>query len=108
MKLNEYQNRARATAIYPRHTALAYCVLGLTGEAGEVADKVKKIIRDNDGVLTKESKQEIAKELGDVLWYLANLSAELGFDLQSVAEMNIQKLVSRKQRGKLSGSGDNR
>ena len=108
MKLNDYQNRARATAIYPRHTALAYCVLGLTGEAGEVADKVKKIIRDNDGVLTKESKQEIAKELGDVLWYLANLSAELGFDLQSVAEMNIQKLVSRKQRGKLSGSGDNR
>ena len=108
MKLNDYQNRARATAIYPRHTALAYCVLGLTGEAGEVADKVKKIIRDNDGVLTKESKQEIAKELGDVLWYLANLSAELGLDLQSVAEMNIQKLVSRKQRGKLSGSGDNR
>lgn len=108
MKLNEYQNKARATAIYPRTSALVYCVLGLTGESGEVADKVKKIIRDNDGVLTKESKREIAKELGDVLWYLTNLSAELGFDLQSVAEMNIEKLVSRKQRGLIKGSGDNR
>jgi NTP pyrophosphatase (non-canonical NTP hydrolase) len=80
----------------------------MVGEAGEVADKVKKVIRDDHGIMTDEKKLEIAKELGDVLWYLAQLSTELGFALDKVAEMNIEKLYSRKERGVISGSGDNR
>ena len=86
MKLSEYQSLALETAIYPKEHALSYCGLGLTGEAGEVADKLKKIIRDNDGELGIEEALEIGKELGDVLWYIANLSTELGLSLQLVAE----------------------
>lgn len=83
-------------------------VLGLTGEAGETADKVKKIIRDKQGKFTEEDRGEIVKELGDVMWYLAGISRYLEAPLSEVAEKNIEKLSSRKQRGVISGSGDNR
>lgn len=108
MTLNEYQDKARETAKYPAELGVTYTTLGLTGEAGEVADKVKKIIRDNGGVLTDEKRLEIAKEVGDVLWYIAMLSAELGYTLDDIAWMNYEKLHSRAERGKIGGSGDNR
>lgn len=106
--LNEYQERALETAFFPEEYRIIYPTLGLTGEAGEVADKVKKIIRDKGGVLSEQDATEIAKELGDVLWYIAVLSNKLGFSLQEVAQMNYDKLKSRQQRNKLSGNGDNR
>lgn len=106
MTLNEYQQKALETAIYP--TPIIYPTLGLCGESGEVADKVKKVIRDNDSVFTDEKKTEIAKEIGDVLWYCATLSNDLGYTLDEIAEMNYNKLHSRQQRGMLGGSGDNR
>ena len=80
----------------------------MTGEAGEVADKVKKVIRDNKSQFTEEKKMEIAKEIGDVLCYCAVLAHDIGFSLEEVGRMNIDKLKSRKKRGKLYGSGDNR
>lgn len=108
MTLNDYQNKALETAIYPEEAKVVYPTLGLTGEAGEVADKVKKIIRDNNSQLSDEKKLEIAKEIGDVLWYCATLSHDLGFTLEEIAQMNYDKLHSRQLRGKLHGSGDNR
>ena len=108
MDINDYQNKARETAMYPSEQAIAYCALGLTGEAGEVADKIKKIIRDKGGRFTEDDRSEIAKELGDVLWYIANLSFEMNLSLDHVARKNIKKLSSRAQRGVLGGSGDNR
>lgn len=109
MDLNQYQNSALKTAIYPRQGAnFTYPALGLVGEAGEVADKLKKVIRDNDGVLTDPVRDAVAKELGDVLWYLAVLANELDYDLNTIAEDNILKLLSRQERGVLAGSGDNR
>lgn len=106
MTLNEYQKLALETAIYPQ--PIIYPTLGLTGEAGEVSDKVKKVLRDNDSVFTDEKKLEIAKEVGDVLWYCATLSHDIGFKLEEIAQMNYDKLQSRKLRGKLHGNGDNR
>jgi NTP pyrophosphatase (non-canonical NTP hydrolase) len=109
MDFKEYQDFINKTAIYPhKGDNLAYPVLGLTGEAGEVADKVKKIIRDHNGKITKERKHEIIKELGDVLWYLAALASELDVSFEEVAIKNIQKLQDRKKRGVLQGEGDNR
>ena len=108
MTFDEYQQRALATAIYPREAGIVYPVLGLAGESGEVADKVKKTIRDHDGVFDQEVRIEIAKEAGDVLWYLAALARELGMSLEDIAGMNIEKISSRSMRGKLHGSGDNR
>jgi len=109
MNLNEYQEKARATAIYPNvGSNFIYPTLGLAGETGEVAEKIKKVIRDNDGVVTEEKKEEIKKELGDVLWYIANLSKELGLTLEDVAEGNLAKLYSRLERDKVHGDGDNR
>ncbi len=109
MDLNQYQAAARETALYPRMGSNPiYPTLGLTGEAGEVADKVKKVIRDKEGVFDDSTKQAIKLELGDVLWYIAQLSTELGFDLDSVAKANLQKLSSRSKRGKISGNGDHR
>lgn len=109
MKLNEYQEKAKATAVYPAMGQnYSYPALGLVGEAGEVAEKIKKIIRDQDGKLTEENKVEIGKELGDVLWYIAIMAEEMGITLQKVAEDNLAKLMSRKERGVLGGSGDNR
>jgi len=106
---NEYQSRALDTAIYPNRGAnFVYPALGLVGEAGEVADKLKKVIRDNDGVLTDAVRDAVAKELSDVCWYIAVLAAELDYSLDEIFDMNLTKLASRKERGVLAGSGDNR
>ena len=106
MKLDEYQMRAEETAIYEEQYAILYPTLGLAGEAGEVADKVKKIYRDCQPELFY--KNHIAKELGDVLWYVAVLARDLGYSLEEVAQMNLDKLEDRKNRNKLQGSGDER
>lgn len=113
MELNEYQKKAAETDHFTEvHDLMApgmlEKVLGLAGEAGEVADDVKKVIRDEEGQLTDENREIIAKELGDVLWYIAGISRYLGYSLEEIAEMNIEKLQSRKERGVLAGSGDNR
>ncbi|MCF0179534.1 MAG: nucleoside triphosphate pyrophosphohydrolase family protein [Bacteroidales bacterium] len=108
MTLNEYQEGARSTAIYPESRKIIYPTLGLTGEAGEVADKVKKVIRDNNDTFSEEKKHEIALELGDVLWYAASLAHDLGFSLDEVAKMNLDKLASRMKRDKIHGNGDER
>ena len=109
MELNHYQKESRKTALYPDvgNNAI-YPTLGLVGEAGEVADKVKKILRDKNGVFDEDSKNSIKFELGDVLWYISQLSAELGYELEDVANSNLEKLNSRKIRGKIQGEGDNR
>jgi NTP pyrophosphatase (non-canonical NTP hydrolase) len=104
-----YQEKACDTAIFPKHQAMEYLTLGLTGEAGEIANKVKKFIRD--GATPDEyaaKKIEIAYEIGDVLWYCAVLASELEMNLGHIMENNLQKLANRKNRGTLSGSGDNR
>ncbi len=108
MELSEYQRLSRRTAEYPREAWLAYPALGLAGEAGEVAEHAKKAIRDNGGVITDERRAALRKELGDVLWYVAQLASELGLDLDDIAEANLEKLLSRQRRGVLSGSGDER
>lgn len=117
MTLNEYQGAALATAVYPENYKIVYPALGMNGEAGEVAEKVKKVIRDysagtdeNGAIVLPNSsiRVELAKEIGDVLWYCATLANDLGFTLEEIGEMNIEKLQSRKERGKLGGSGDNR
>jgi NTP pyrophosphatase (non-canonical NTP hydrolase) len=109
MTFEEYQVEARKTAVYPnKDNNFIYPTLGLAGEAGEVAEKIKKVLRDSDGIVSPEKKIEITKELGDVLWYVANLSKELGISLEEVAAKNIEKLKSRQDRNELHGSGDNR
>ncbi len=108
---------ALETAVYPKEYKTIYPALGMNGEAGEVADKVKKVIRDSeiivrDGsgaiVLPDSKREELAKEVGDVLWYVATMAFDLGYSLEEIAEMNYQKLKSRQQRHQLNGSGDNR
>lgn len=108
MELSEYQRLSRRTAEYPREAWLAYPALGLAGEAGEVAEHAKKAIRDDGGSVSDERKSAMAKELGDVLWYVAQIATELGLDLDAIAEQNLAKLLSRQERGVLSGSGDDR
>jgi NTP pyrophosphatase (non-canonical NTP hydrolase) len=108
MELSEYQRSSRRTAEYPREAWLAYPALGLAGEAGEVAEHAKKAIRDDDGKVTEQRRAAMAKELGDVLWYVAQLASELDLDLDQIAQGNLEKLLSRQQRGMLSGSGDDR
>lgn len=110
MKFDEYQKKALTTVLSTGDSFkdLMHFVLGLNGESGEIAEKVKKTIRDNDGHLSKEDKKELAKEIGDVLWYLAVFADELGMSLDDIAVANVEKLQSRKQRGVLGGSGDNR
>ena len=108
MDLNEYQTKAAEFAVFPKTLGLIYPVLGLVGEAGEVAEKLKKIIRDNEGWMSEEQKHEFAKEVGDVLWYIAAIASGLGYTLSDIADMNLGKLQSRKSRNVLNGSGDNR
>ena len=98
-----YENYASQTAIFPKEKALEYLALGLTSEAGEVAGKVKKLIRDGKG-----DKKAIASEIGDVLWYCAMMAKEVGVPLNTIMQENLRKLQSRKERGTLSGSGDER
>lgn len=108
--LNKYQLQAGKTAIYPgkgETMGLAYATLGLAGEAGEVANKVKKVIR-GDKPLNATTREQVAKELGGVLWYLSACATELGITLDDVAEMNLQQLASRKARGMIMGDGDDR
>ena len=109
MDFKTYQDNARTTALYPeKGNNICYPALGLAGEAGEVCEKVKKIMRDNDGIVTAEKVIELKKELGDVLWYVAALCSEFRISMDDVAESNIEKLFSRKERGVIKGSGDNR
>jgi NTP pyrophosphatase (non-canonical NTP hydrolase) len=108
MELSQYQALSRRTAEYPRSAWLAYPALGLAGEAGEVAEHAKKALRDDDGEVSEERRAAIAKELGDVLWYVAQLASELGLELEQIAQGNLEKLLSRQRRGVLSGSGDER
>ena len=109
MDLRTYQSRARETARYPdAGSNPIYPTLGLCGEAGEVADKVKKVLRDQNGEFSPEVAQALMLELGDVLWYVAQLASELGFELDQIAEANLQKLASRAARNVISGSGDHR
>jgi NTP pyrophosphatase (non-canonical NTP hydrolase) len=108
VELREYQRLSRRTAEYPRDAWLAYPALGLAGEAGEVAEHAKKALRDDGGSVTDERRAAMARELGDVLWYVAQLTSELGLDLEDIAQGNLEKLGSRQRRGVLSGSGDER
>jgi NTP pyrophosphatase (non-canonical NTP hydrolase) len=103
MDFNEYQKKAVGFAVYPATHKVLYPALGLCGETGEVAEKVKKQVRD--GVF---NRHEVAKELGDVLWYLTNLANDIGYNLDEIAGMNVDKLQSRKDRDVIKGSGDNR
>ena len=106
---NDYQTAALKTAVYPNQgNNLIYPVLGICGESGEVAEKVKKLIRDGDGTLTEETRNEMALELGDVCWYAAAFAHELNYTLEEIMQMSLDKLASRQQRGVLSGNGDNR
>jgi len=109
MTFREYQLKAKETAAYPdKGHNFIYASLGLAGETGEVVDKIKKIWRDKNKQVSAEDKQEIAKEIGDVLWYLSQLAEELEINFDEVAQMNIDKIHSRLKRGVLHGSGDNR
>lgn len=108
MTLNEYQQAALATACYPKNMGILYPVLGLSGETGEVADKIKKVYRDHSGEFSEEQRKAIALELSDVMWYCAALAKDLGYSLDEIGQMNIAKLASRKERGVISGNGDYR
>jgi NTP pyrophosphatase (non-canonical NTP hydrolase) len=109
MDFREYQEKAKLTAIYPNMgNNLTYPTLGLTGEAGEIANKVKKIERDDKGFLSLKTRDQLIDELGDVLWYIAALATELGADLNDIAKINIVKLKHRQECNTISGSGDKR
>lgn len=108
MTFEEFQQRALETATDDKQLEFYHRVLGLVGEAGEIAEKVKKIIRDGDGSPELLNKDDITKELGDVLWYIATIADYLDITLEDVAQANIAKLADRQKRGTLKGSGDNR
>ena len=106
---NTYQTESRKTwDIIPMDHPVVYPTMGLVNEAGEVAGKIKKIFRDQNGQITEADKQSLKNELGDVLWYLTQVRTELGLTLEEVAETNITKIFSRQEGGKLGGDGDNR
>ena len=106
--LDMYQQVAKQTAIYPREQAIIYPTLGLTGEAGEVANKVKKIIRDDGNKINEGLVQEISAEIGDCLWYISILADDIGIKLSDIANANLIKLANRKEKGTIHGSGDKR
>ena len=109
MNFDTYQIKARKTALYPNlGSNFIYPTLGLVGEAGEVAEKVKKVIRDKNCVFDKKEELALKKELGDVLWYISNLCSEFNFSLDEVAQGNLDKLKLRASKGRISGSGDDR
>jgi NTP pyrophosphatase (non-canonical NTP hydrolase) len=108
MDFSEYQLKAKKTAIYPKKDKIVYPALGLVGEAGEIANKVKKVLRDDGGHVTENRRNDLASEIGDVLWYVAALSTDLKLNLDDIAKDNIEKLFSRQQRNSLKGEGDNR
>jgi NTP pyrophosphatase (non-canonical NTP hydrolase) len=108
MLLDDYQQEARKTAAYREQDRIIYPALGLGGEAGEVLNKVKKVLRDNDGDFSIDEAYRIADELGDVLWYVAVLADDLGISLDVVAQRNLTKLKSRQERCVIHGEGDGR
>ena len=108
MRIDEYQNKAKTTAIYAQEHKIMYPALGLSGEAGEVANKVKKIMRDGIQKLPPDWKEQLGSEIGDVLWYCAVLADDLNLSLSSLAAQNLEKLERRKEQGKIQGSGDKR
>lgn len=108
MTFNEYKNEAIKTAIYPQNYKIIYPTLGMCGECGEVAEKIKKVIRDKQGIFDADKTKEIEKELGDVLWYIANICNDLNIDFDNVAQNNINKINARVQNNTLHGNGDNR
>jgi NTP pyrophosphatase (non-canonical NTP hydrolase) len=109
MDFSEYQSKSRKTARYPAigHPVI-YPALGLVNEAGEVAGKIKKVFRDKDGQISEETREALKAELGDVLWYIAQVATELNLSLDDIAQHNIAKLYDRLERGKIQGDGDNR
>jgi NTP pyrophosphatase (non-canonical NTP hydrolase) len=108
MDFDDYQIAARSTAIYAPQHRITYPALGLAGETGEVVEHVKKMLRDGAGVMDDERREKLKKEIGDVLWYVANLAADLDLSLNEIAETNIAKLKSRQERGVLHGAGNDR
>ena len=109
MEFNEYQKETRKFAIYPgKGNNFSFPTIGLAGETGEVAEKVKKNIRDKNGIVDEESRQEVKKELGDVLWYLSQIASEFELSLEDVVESNLEKIKSRRERDMIHGEGDNR
>ena len=108
MNLKNYQGIIAETAVFPKEIGLLYCGLGLCGEAGEVAEKVKKLYRDSDGVITEEFKQALAKEMGDVIWYLTAMAEIIGISMEEILQINYDKLMARKATSTLHGSGDDR
>lgn len=114
MQISDYSAQAISTDLYNKENqpidshAMLEKVFGLVGEAGEVAEKFKKILRDKNGIATDEDKKELMKELGDVLWYINSVGIYLGFSLDEIAQSNLDKVLSRRQRGVTMGSGDNR
>lgn len=108
MDFTNYQWRTSQTAIYPKEKALEYLSLGLVSEAGEVAGKVKKVIRDNNSILTDEMKSALMAEIGDVMWYIAQLCEALETNMGIVARQNVDKLAKRKTSNTLGGDGDDR
>lgn len=109
MDFSVYQSASSSTAHYPQgNEGIYYLALGLASEAGEVAGKVKKTIRDNNGLFDEEQQTRICAEIGDVLWYCAQLARQLGVDFNEVARFNLSKLAARQAAGTISGDGDNR
>jgi NTP pyrophosphatase (non-canonical NTP hydrolase) len=108
MDFDDYQRAARRTAIYADRFRVVYPALGLASEAGEVAGKIKKVLRDEDGEFEAAPVEALKGELGDVLWYVAVLAADLGLSLEEIAAQNLGKLASRSERGRLGGAGDRR
>lgn len=108
LTFNEYQAQARTTKNYPDEIGLLYAALGLAGEAGEVANKVKKVYRDDKGVLTAERAQAIAQEMAGCIWYLSAMCDEIGVSFSAIAQANLTELADRKARGVVHGDGDNR
>lgn len=108
LKFSDYQKKSSETAVYPQEIGLAYVGLGLVGEAGELSNIIKKVYRDDNGVLTEAKRTKLIDELSDCLWYIAQMAVQLDVDLDVVARHNLDKLLSRKERGKLQGSGDDR
>ena len=109
MNFSDYQQAAKKTAFYPNiGSNFIYPTLGLAGEAGEIANKIKKIIRDKNSQLTDAAREDLKSELGDVLWYISQIGVELNITLEDIAQANLIKLSSRQARNVLGGSGDKR
>ena len=108
MDFLKYQAAARTTALYGESNRITYPALGLASEAGEVAGKVKKVLRDRGGDFSEDQIAAIGDELGDVLWYVAVLASDLGLSMQTIADNNVDKLRSRMERGVIKGDGDRR